>query len=179
MTDERYTFVMDVKEKKRTARGYHNKVRQGGKMKLPSDYLTRKEKQALNGDIKTFRLNEPMAWDEYKALPEDLKRGYLERMRDVHGANAAAVREMLGICRKTLNNECQRLDVHFHRGNWTKDERTRWAAFLGETGDKTVETVKEIVEEKEPIPERPQVDIAALIESLRGTGAKLTIEVYL
>ena len=67
MTDERYTFVQDVKEKKRTARGYHNKVRRGGAMKLPSDYLTKKERDAMNGECVTISLDRPMKWANFKA----------------------------------------------------------------------------------------------------------------
>lgn len=46
MNDEKYVFINDCAEKKRTARGIHNKrthAGKGGKVIFPSDYLTRKE----------------------------------------------------------------------------------------------------------------------------------------
>lgn len=45
MNDEKYVFITDCAEKKRTARGIHNKRThngKGGKVLFPSDYLTRK-----------------------------------------------------------------------------------------------------------------------------------------
>mgnify|MGYP001248187255 FL=1 len=45
MTDEKFVFVSDCADKKRTARGIHNKrthAGKGGKVIFPSDYLTRK-----------------------------------------------------------------------------------------------------------------------------------------
>ena len=46
MTDERYTFVSDVRDKKRTARGAFNKrthCGKGGAVKFPSDFMSKKE----------------------------------------------------------------------------------------------------------------------------------------
>ena len=54
MTDEKYTFVTDVAEKKRIARGSFNKRThngKGGKVRFPSDYLSNKERNKMNGEI--------------------------------------------------------------------------------------------------------------------------------
>ena len=54
MNDEKYVFINDCAEKKRTARGIHNKrthAGKGGKVIFPSDYLTRKEREAMNGEV--------------------------------------------------------------------------------------------------------------------------------
>lgn len=62
MTDERFTFIEDCKDKKRTARGAHNKrthCGKGGAVMFPSDYLTTKEKKAMNGECKAYRMNDP------------------------------------------------------------------------------------------------------------------------
>ena len=62
MTDERYTFITDVAEKKRTARGAFNKRThngKGGKVRFPSDYLSNKERNEMNGKVREYRMNSP------------------------------------------------------------------------------------------------------------------------
>lgn len=84
MNDEKYVFITDCAEKKRTARGIHNKrthAGKGGKVIFPSDYLTRKEREAMNGEIKTYALNRPMRWKEFKLLPDDVRREYIENLQ--------------------------------------------------------------------------------------------------
>ena len=63
MTDEKFVFVSDVAEKKRTARGSHNKrthCGRGGTVRFPSDNMTRKELSKMNGEVKSYRMNDPM-----------------------------------------------------------------------------------------------------------------------
>lgn len=78
MTDEKYEFIQDIKEKKDIAKSAYNKKRSGGKhVKFPSDYLSKKELKKMNGDIMSYKLNEPMTWKDFKALPDDLKKEYI------------------------------------------------------------------------------------------------------
>lgn len=79
MTDEKYLFVSDVKDKKRTARGSRNKSRGAAHrtVRMPSDYLTEKERKSLNGEVVSYNLKQPMKWAAYKALPDDIQREYI------------------------------------------------------------------------------------------------------
>lgn len=181
MTDERYTFVEDVREKKRTARGYHNKVRKGGAVKMPSDFMTRKEKRALNGEVKEYNLNKPMDWAEFKAMPDDLKIAYILRLRDNYGGTAREISRMLGVSTATFGRMMAELGIKFPH-NITMRQRKAWDTFKGrnmeheetqktspeEAQDATMETIK-----------ADSANIAMLLKLLCGTGAKLTIEVTL
>ena len=97
MNDEKYVFITDCAEKKRTARGIHNKrthAGKGGKVIFPSDFLTRKDREAMNGEIKTYALNRPMRWKEFKLLPDDVRREYIENLQkrfDVQQKDLAAM----------------------------------------------------------------------------------------
>lgn len=112
MTDEKFVLISDIKDKKRTARGGFNKVRKkGGRVRLPSDYMTEKERAKLNGDVKSYNLNRPMKWAEYKKLPDDLKETYLLRLRNLYNATATGLGRMFGVERMTVLNEQKRLGI--------------------------------------------------------------------
>lgn len=86
MKDEEFLFHSDCHEKKVTARSARNtRTHNGkrGKVKFPSDYLTKKEIKAMSGEVKSYRLNEPMSWREFKAMPDDIKVTYIKLLREV------------------------------------------------------------------------------------------------
>lgn len=90
MTDEKYVFISDVKEKKDIGRSGHNKrthTGKGGRVRLPSDYLSQKERNAMNGEVKSYRMNDPLSWAEFKAMPDDLKINYIKMIRSAYGVS--------------------------------------------------------------------------------------------
>lgn len=106
MTDEKFLFVTDCAEKKRTARGIHNKrvhTGKGGTVKFPSDYLSRKEREKMNGEVKSYNLGKPMMWKEFKTLPKDLQRQYLEMLMNKFNATNADIGAMFGVSDFTVN----------------------------------------------------------------------------
>lgn len=114
MTDEKFVFVSDVRDKKRTARGSFNKrshAGKGGAVKFPSDYLTRKEREAMNGEVKSYCLNSPMNWKSFKAMPDDIKVLYIRGIRERYGVENTKIAAMLGIHKVTFANEIKRLGL--------------------------------------------------------------------
>lgn len=107
MTDEKFTFISDVREKKRIARGNYNKrthAGKGGAVKFPSDYLSQKELKAMNGEVKSYRLNDPMKWQEFKALPDDIKVVYIEGIRERFRVSDSRIFKMFGVSQATGQN---------------------------------------------------------------------------
>lgn len=109
MTDEKYTFVTDIAEKKRTARGAFNKRThngKGGKVKFPSDYLSNKEsnkeRNKMNGEVREYRMNSPITYAEFKKYPDDLKKKYVQRLRDMFDVSDKDIAAMMGVNVKTL-----------------------------------------------------------------------------
>ena len=94
----------DIKEKKRTGSGYRYK-KNGSKSKkcsLPSDHLSKKEIEKMNGECKVYNLNKPMNYSNFCAMPVDLRIKYLEMLRDKFGANQTEISKMMGVADTTL-----------------------------------------------------------------------------
>lgn len=86
-------FDYDAMQKKRIARGAYAK--KGGsrskKCTLPDDYLTPAQRAKLSKENVSVSLKAPMTAKEFKLLPTDVKREYLEWLRDEFGANASMI----------------------------------------------------------------------------------------
>lgn len=114
MTEEEYLFVTDVADKKRTARGSYNRrahAGKGGKIMLPSDYMSNKEIKKMNGEVKTYNIKNPMRYAEFKALPDDLKKQYLTMLRDRYNAGNRAIGKMMGVTDHTISVIARELGV--------------------------------------------------------------------
>lgn len=110
MTDERYVFVHDVRDKKNIGHSAAKRNRTGkGPVRMPSDYMTAKEKKAMNGEEKTYRLGEPMKLRAFMSMPEDLQRQYITGLRDRFDATDVMIAEMLGCNRAYVHKVCQRI----------------------------------------------------------------------
>ena len=120
MTDEKYLFISDVKEKKDIARSSRNKrthCGKGGTVRFPHDHLTKKELNNMNGEVKYYRLNEPMTWSEFKALPSDIKISYIKLIRERFGVSDSKIAEMLGVEQTSFSGMVRRLGINMGRGH--------------------------------------------------------------
>ena len=91
-----HDFDYDAMQKKRIARGASD-MKRGSKSKkctLPSDYLTAAQKRRLNGPVSTYKLDEPMSWESFKAMPEDLQKKYILGLQENYGANDEMIGKM-------------------------------------------------------------------------------------
>lgn len=211
MTDEEYLFKQTEIERKRIGRGDRNKKRGGGRyVRLPSDNLTKKERQAMNGEVKSWKEKPFYQKDEFMALPSDVQLKWVNSIINRYGVGLGGIVEGLKwpVGRMWLN-------THFTANgdimyvNKTKGGRkaaqgivkltedyTRWrddliAGVVAEQTRPEEEPAVEVhevpvttCEIKEPEPEaqfsgKDYLNIEALLKSLAGTGAKLTIEVTL
>lgn len=114
MEDEKFLYIKDIREKKSTGRSARNRrthAGKGGRVRFPSDYLSTKEKKAMNGKVESYRINDPMAWAEFKALPDDIKVMYIKALRNRFHAPDTKIAEMLGIHKAQLSKENKRLGL--------------------------------------------------------------------
>lgn len=125
----------------------------GGSVKFPSDYLSRKELKAMNGEVVTYRLNDPMSWTEFKEMPNDIKVQYITAIRERFEAPDKYIAEMFGIAASTLQLYLKDLKCNVGKncgnGNrkWNKDRFLAWR-----TG--ADETLISVEEESEPDEDR-------------------------
>ena len=133
MTDEKYTFIEDVREKKKTATGAHHKrthCGKGGAIRFPSDFKTKKELKAMNGEMKSYKLNDPMSWAEFKAMPDDIKITYITALRKKYNVPDAKIFEMMGVCQSTGTQYLRLRGMSAQRRSgrvkWDKDGWYAW-----------------------------------------------------
>lgn len=132
MTDEKFLYKQDIREKKITARSARNKrthTGKGGSVRLPSDNLSRKELNAMNGEVKSYRLNEPMSWKEFNEMPDDIKATYIKALQTKFNAPATALGKMFGVSRSAVDLLMKRLKIE-HRGRgcnkWDREGFLLW-----------------------------------------------------
>ena len=117
-------FEYDCLQKKRTA--YSARLRVGARraVSLPSDSLNPAELQSRNGPCRVYRLGVPMDIEQFEAMPRDLQRAYLRRLRQ-RGGSPEGVRAMLGVSGQQMQQILERNKVTLDQ-----PDREAWAAFL-------------------------------------------------
>lgn len=178
MRDEEFFFVSDVIDKKTTARSARNRRThngKGGKVRLPSDNLSKKELQKMNGEVKSYKLNSPMTWAEFKSMPDDLRVTYIKLLRERFNVPDCRIADMMGIHRVGFSKYMKMLGASagsYSRGKDTKWNESEWLAWVngtsekpcsGESAESTPEEVSEPFmeedvaawEEPDPVPAEP------------------------
>lgn len=150
-----HDFDYDAMQKKRIARGAAH-MKRGSKSKkctLPSDYLTAAQKRRLNGPVSTYKLDEPMNWESFKAMPEDLQKKYILNLQETYQANNDMLGKMFGVTGVSVCKMRHALGIGaMGQSKMTRDEVTvrdaKWDAFCnGVVGGKPREVEDEEAEE--------------------------------
>lgn len=154
MTDEEYVFRSECADRKRTARGSFNKrshAGKGGRVKMPSDYMTKKERDNMNGEVQSYNLNSPMKWAQFKRMPDDIKREYLSTIISKYNPQQKALAEMFGVSRNTVCFMFKELGIPF-RGNVSEARTGRNDEFWAWVNS-TNEVTRGVSEEPLPVVE--------------------------
>lgn len=203
MTDEEFVLRQEIRERKAMGRGaYHKKS--GSKSKycsLPSDHLTNAEKKRRNGKVKTYNISRVITnYDDFKKLPPDLMQTYISNCRERFGAMGCDVAASMDVKRRTFATFIANRNIGLGKGgrrklspDWRRFVRGEIDINGKELIDAKTEEPKVEVESIPAInwtePEKPikitdddiplGAPIGAIIEALKGSGAKLTIELTL
>lgn len=114
MPDEQYVMISDSIEKKKIAHSSHNRKThcgKGGRVKFPSDYLSKKELKAMNGDVKSYNLNKPMTWEEFRSMPQDLQIMYIKKLRNEFGVPDIVLSKAMGVCKSSFSKAMKDLNL--------------------------------------------------------------------
>ena len=114
LPDEQYVMISDSIEKKKIARSSHNRKThcgKGGRVKFPSDYLSKKELNAMNSDVKSYNLNKPMTWKEFRSMPQDLQIMYIKKLRNEFGVPDIVLGKAMGICKSSFSRAMSELNL--------------------------------------------------------------------
>ena len=87
----------------------------------------------MSGEVKTYRLNDPMLWDEFKELPDDIKIMYIKALRERFCVPDAKIAEMLRIPQQTFARYVKVLGLcngkgRGKRSEWDKDGWFSWVS---------------------------------------------------
>lgn len=108
LPDEQWIMIEDSIEKKNIAHSASHRRSHCGKrggVKMPSDYMTRKEIKSMNSSITSYNLNYPMDWKTFKSMPDDLKIEYINRLRDMFSVpNKVIAQYMFGVSNPYISN---------------------------------------------------------------------------
>ncbi len=99
-SDEAWEYIQDTKEKKNigsNARNRRGHTGKSGGMKTASDYMTKKQLRAMDGEVQTYRLGSPMSWEEFSRMPDDLKKMYIKKLRDKFNVPDQALAVNMGV----------------------------------------------------------------------------------
>lgn len=194
MTDAEYLFKLTERERKRNARGEKNKIKGGGgAVRLPSDNLTKKEREAMNGETVTYKVHSPVKWPEFKRWPPDIQREYFKRLDTSYRPTAAMYAEMFEIGVTAIGKLRAQLGIKTGNRGRSLPFYDGWQRFTNRGGGEEEKAAPETEKTEKPeasapimrmdkdgISFEPSFDpVVEMIRSLRGTGAKVTIEVTL
>lgn len=145
MNDVEFILKEDIKEKKQAGRGYYHK-KNGSKSKkcrLPSDSLSKKEIEKMNGECKVYNFNKPMSYSNFCAMPVDLQIKYLEMLRDKFGASQVDIAKMMNVAPSTLASHRYKFLNNkpvFPSNGRSKFDKDAWNRFInGEEAENAVE----------------------------------------
>lgn len=143
-----HDFDYDAMQKKRIARGASHMKHNRKGCSLPSDYLTAAQKRRLNGPVSTYKLDEPMSWESFKAMPEDLQKKYILNLQETYQANNDMLGKMFGVTGVSVCRMRNALGIKaMGQSKMTRDEvavrDAKWDAFCnGVVGGKPGEPKK-------------------------------------
>lgn len=150
MTEAEKAFRHDCRMKKvvaASARYRRSHTGKGGKVRLPSDNLTKKELEKMNGECKVYRLNEPMTWEQFKQMPDDMKIAYIKALRETYNAPTKEIIKMLGVSSYTYGETLRRLGISEPTGT-RRTVSSEWFKWLdGNKGEEPEEETKPVVED--------------------------------
>ena len=109
----------------------------------------------MNGEVQSYNLNRPMQWKQFKQMPTDIQREYINSLIEKFNPQQIAIAEMLGVSTWTLNKLCrERLGISFERGGAHGEGRNAafWA-WAKETAEAEQEAAPEIDEKPAQKPQ--------------------------
>ena len=133
----------------------------------------------MNGDVKSYKMNEPITWGMFKSMPDDLKIMYIKSIRKKFNVPDKYVAEMMGVSRSTFAKWTKCLGLSLGQsscadGRWwhdTEDYKNfmEWCNNDEQKTDVNTETEDSVAEETGTETEDDVVEETTFIESTAGT----------
>ena len=114
----------------------------------------------MNGEVKSYRLNSPMLWSEFKGMPDDIQVLYIKGLREKYGAPTTKLAEMFGASQPTVSQKIVALGIGTGRNNVLKFDKDGWNKFVNGNCDDSSEDPAEVMQEAEPEAAAEQPEFA-------------------
>lgn len=142
-------FSYDIFQKKRIAAGarYRKRGSRSRKCTLPSDGMTQKQWKERCGSVMSYQLGRPMSWNQFKLLPQDIQKIYIDDLMEKFCPTATDISKVFGATAHTVTKYLgDRFGIKFSPGKkMPKDRADDFATFL--YGTKTDDTPEETLPE--------------------------------
>lgn len=127
-------FDYDVKSRKAlvpSARRRKNGIK-SKKCTLPSEYLTKKERTALNGELTSINTNKVYSYREFLEFPESLQAEYVRSLKERFDVTPNMLAELMNCSASTTNRLMKRLGYNLsnHDSRSTPVQRFEFANFI-------------------------------------------------
>ena len=138
-------FEYDCWQRKRLAQQakYRKCGSKSKKCSMSTDHMTQKQWKERNGKVVTVNLNQPITWDEFKALTTSMQEEYLRHMMENYGANATSFAAMFGVQPLTIRRHIQmnKLNIKFPVGHsMSTAQKDAWDELLhGKTSEQSMD----------------------------------------
>lgn len=150
-------FEYDVLQRKRMTYGAKH-MKRGSKSRrcsLPSDNLTAAQLKARNGEVKTYDLDSPMTWAEFKQMPLDIQQTYITGIQNRFQVGLSAIsRDLFHLSDTALRTYMTRANLAFNTGFRGRHTGWHWDRWLNPSGsgltDADLEQMAEVIAEYEP-----------------------------
>lgn len=124
-------YKEDLRSKNSVSRSYSNdRSRRGGKVRLPQDYLTKDELNALNGEVKTYNIGKPLTWREFDNFPDGIKEAYIERLRERYSAPNNAIADMFCVDTDYFIEYLKSKGIPVGYSRYYELNKEAWASFI-------------------------------------------------
>ena len=122
--------------KKRQLAGQAKYRKRGSKSKkcsLPSDGMTNKQWKERCGPVISYNPNKPMAWEDFKKLPDHIQAEYITNLQHKFGVTAVDLGKMFGVQPLPVRKhaDANNLGVEFPRGHaMSAAKKAEWDKFV-------------------------------------------------
>jgi len=174
-------YYSEIRDKKRAGVGDFKKKRgsKSRKCTLPSDNMTKKELNKMNGEVKTYNMKKRYSYKELKTFPEDIQKEYLKNLMTTYNANNKMLGESLGVSQSIVSFYLKQFRLNPGKGNIKKpDEKQKneWNLFINGNSQKLdIENKANATEKKEETKPVSGNSISLNSLSLEMTGDVSTI----
>lgn len=104
---------------------------------FPSDMMSKKELEKMNGEVKCYNVLVPWTWSEFKNAPDDICQEYLDRLSTVYRINQSMLAMMFSKTAGAVRTEIKKRGLKFEspHGTPSSEVKRAWIAFVFKKND--------------------------------------------